>query len=234
MKTVKEIKSDIDNDFQKGAVKCVENIVNEIEKARERGKTDIKDTLTFTPDNLENLDVFFKEIVLALIYKGYRLKPRDIRISGNLIVEVYLNRGHKDSKTYFENVQNENGIDEYAHIKTFKQLTEQKYVNDDEFIKRTLDNIEQDIRQRIVVNKNSVREIKQISIRYPIPNEGAISIAHYCKNDEKLKRIVMELNASGYTCETDIGNRLIGRIRNKDFIMENGYYYRDLVISWED
>lgn len=234
MKTVKQIKSDIDNDFQKGAVKCVENIVNEIEEMRKSNETGIKDTFLFTPDNIENLDVFFKEIVLALIYKGYQLKPRDIRINGNLVVEVYLNAGYKDSKSYFENIQNENGIDEYAHIKTFEQLNNQEFVSDEEHIERKLDDIEQDIRKNIVFNKNNARKIEHITMRYPIPNEGDMPIEHYCKNDEKLKRIVMTLKSSGYTCETDIGNRLIGRIRNKDFIMENGYYYRDLVISWED
>ena len=86
MKTIEEIRSEIDKDFKLGAVKCVEDIITIMEK--EKRDTQADDTMQFTNENIENLDVFFEEIVIILIYKGYLLKQRDFIKEGKHIIEI--------------------------------------------------------------------------------------------------------------------------------------------------
>ena len=227
MKTIEEIRSEIDEDFKLGAVKCVEDIIAIMEK--EKRDTQSDDTMQFTNKNIENLDAFFKEIVIILLYKGYLLKQRDYIKDGEHIIEIYLNMGVRGSEKYFENIEKNTGNSAYRRIKTSERFLGRLFPNEEETITDKLNDIERKIRQSIIYNKNS----KEIEIRCNIPNEGDKPLEYYCENDENLEKIVEILENSGYECDTKVNAGIfLGPLKKDLCTIKEGFYYRNLIVKW--
>lgn len=234
MKTIQEIKKEINEDFEKGATKCVENIVHLMEKEGEGKKnTEVEHTMKFSNKNIENLDIFFEETMTALLYKGYIMKKRDVVSDGEHIIEVYLNIGKKGSEKYFENIKRNTGNSAYDNILTYGKFAGQAYAPDKTIVNQKLDEITETIRQTLVSNAQNNQNVTEVTMEYDIPNEGDKPLEYYCENDDVLDGIVKALKDSGYECDTKVNSGIFLRPLKKDLCtIKDGYYYRNIVVKW--
>ena len=105
MRTIQEIKKEINEDFEKGAVVCVADIVNLIDKEVTKGNLEPYSSMKFSNENIENFDTFFDEIVVILLRKGYILAEKDVISDGENVIQVYYFKGRKSSEKYFKNIK---------------------------------------------------------------------------------------------------------------------------------
>ena len=247
MKTIQEIKKEINEDFEKGAIKCVENIlhlmkkekmriVNERVKRGVRKNTEVEKgrTMKFSNKNIENLDIFFEETMIALLYKGYIMKKRDVVSDGEHIIEVYLNKGKKGSKKYFENIKKNTDNSAYDNIPTYEKFARREFANDKTIVNCKLDEITETIRQTLVHNTRNNQNVTEVTLNYNIPNEGNKSLEYYCENDNVLDSIVKALKDSGYECKTEVKNSglLLRPSERLNKTIKDGYHYRNVVVEW--
>lgn len=221
MKPIQEIKKEVDKEYKLGAFQCVGTIIKLMEREQMERDTPVEGTMKFSNDNIQNLDMYFKEIVTILIRKGYKIK-----LKPKQHIEVYFNVGYKGTETYFKNIDESMNTLTNEEIKTFGQFSKITFHSDDEIVKSMLNDIEESIRRTIVSNKERDKDVTEVSVNYDIPNEGNEPLEYYCKNDEVLYRIVDVLEKNGCICETGMK---LGRFPR----MKDGYYYRELNVKWE-
>ena len=249
MKPIQEIKKEINEDFEKGATKCVENIVHLMKKERlrmvnERVKkgvrknTEVEETMKFSNKDIENLDIFFEKTMIALLYKGYIMKKRDVVSDGEHIIEVYLNKGKKGSEKYFENIKKNTDNSAYDNIQTYekfarRQFAGQAFADDKTIVNCKLDEITETIRQTLVHNAQNNQNVTEVTLKYDIPNEGDKPLEYYCENDNVLDSIVKELKDSGYECKTEVKSGLLLKTSEQlSRTIKDGYHYRNVVVKW--
>lgn len=238
MKTIQEIKKEINEDFEKGAIKCVEDIlhlmimerlriVSERAKRGIRKKMEVEDTVKFSNKDIENLDIFFEETMIALLYKGYIMK------NDEHIVEIYLNKGRKGSEKYFENIKKNTGNSAYENIPTYEEFAKREFADDKTIVNCKLDEITETIRQTLVHNARNNQNVTEVTLKYDIPNEGNKPLEYYCENDNVLDSIVKELKDSGYKCKTEVKSGLLLRPSDRlNKTIKDGYHYRNVVVEW--
>ena len=235
MRTIQEIKKEINEDFEKGAVVCVADIVNLIDKEVTKGNLEPYSSMKFSNENIENFDTFFDEIVVILLRKGYILAEKDVISDGENVIQVYYFKGRKSSEKYFKNIKKNTGNSAYDDIKTYSELFGREFEDDEKIVNDKLNEINQSIRRTLVSNATSDEDedITRVALEYDITNEGDKSLEYYCENDEVLNKIVKELKNSGYSCKTELktGSFSSDYIRLNE-VIKRGYHYRELIIEW--
>ena len=232
MKTIQEIKEEVDKDFKLGAFKRVGKIIKMMEREQTERDTQIEETMRFSDSNIQDLGIFFEEVATILIRKGYKIK-----VSPERDIEVYFNIGDKETAMYFKNIDEHMNTLTYENIKTFEQFSKTKRQSEGEIIENILKDTEEIIRRTLIFNAENNRNITNtdVTVQYDIPNEGDEPLEYYCKNDEVLYRVVDVLKENGYICETVVKLGLFPKLSESERIkgkMKDGYYYRELNVKW--
>lgn len=231
MKPIQIIEQEVDKEYKIGAFRCVGKIIKLMEKEQAERDTQVEETMRFSNENIQDLDVFFEEVATILIRKGYRVKTNPKQH-----IEVYFNVGNKGTAMYFKNIDKRMSMLTHEKIKTFGQFSKRTFQSDNEIVKNMLNDIEESIRQTIAFNKERDKNVTEVSVKYDIPNEGDEPLEYYCKNDEVLYRVVDVLKENGYICETVVKLGLFPKLSESERIkgkMKDGYYYRELNVKWE-
>lgn len=230
MKPIRVIEQEVDKEYKIGAFHCVGTIIKLMEREQMERDTQIDEAMKFSNDNIQNLDIYFEEIVTILIRKGYLVK-----IDPKQHIKVYFNLGDKGTEMYFKNIDESMNTLTNEKIKTFGQFSKRTFQSDNEIVKNMLNDIEESIRQTIAFNKERDKNVTEVSVKYDIPNEGDEPLEYYCKNDEVLYRVVDVLKENGYICETVVKLGLFPKLSESERIkgkMKDGYYYRELNVKW--
>lgn len=230
MKTIQEIKEEVDKDFKLGAFKRVVKIIKMMEREQTERDTQIEETMRFSDSNIQDLGIFFEEVATILIRKGYKIK-----VSPERDIEVYFNMGNKETAMYFKNIDERMNTLTYENIKTFEQFSKTKRQSESKIIENILKDTEETIRRTLIFNAENNRNITNtdVIVQYDIPNEGDKSLEYYCENDEVLYRVVCVLKKNGYKCKTVVKSGLFSKLAERgEGKMRDGYPYRQLKVEW--
>lgn len=231
MKPIRVIEQEINEEFKLGAFQCVETIIKSMEREQMERDTKIDETMKFPNGDIQSLDMYFEEIVMILMRKGYLVK-----INPKQHIEVYFNLGDKGTAMYFKKIDESMNTLSSEKIKTFEQFSKRTFQSDNEIVKNMLKDIEESIRRAIAFNKEKDKNVTEVSVKYDIPNEGDKPLEYYCENDDVLYRIVNVLEENGYICETVVKSGLFPKLTESERIkgkIKDGYYYRELKVKWE-
>lgn len=228
MKSIQVITQEVDKEFKVGAFQCVGKIIKLMEKEQAERDTQVEETMRFSNENIQDLDVFFEEVATILIRKGYRVKTNPKQH-----IEVYFNVGDKGTAKYFKNIDKRMDMLTSEKIKTFEQFSKRTFRSEDDTIEKLLKDIEESIRKTVAFNIGNSRNVTEVTVKYDIPNEGDKPLEYYCENDEVLYRVVIVLEENGYKCKTVVKEGLFPTVSEKiKAKMTDGYPYRELIVEW--
>ena len=228
MKSIQVITQEVDKEFKVGAFQCVGKIIKLMEKEQAERDTQVEETMRFSNENIQDLDIFFEEVATILIRKGYRVKTNPKQH-----IEVYFNVGNKGTAMYFKNIDKRMSMLTHEKIKTFEQFSKRTFRSENDIIENLLKDIEESIRKTVAFNIGNSRNVTEVTVKYDIPNEGDKSLEYYCENDEVLYRVVNVLEESGYVCETVVKTGHFPKLSESiKGTMRDGYCYRELKVKW--
>lgn len=228
MKSIQVITQEVDKEFKIGAFRCVGKIIKLMEKEQAERDTQVEETMRFSNENIQDLDVFFEEVATILIRKGYRVKTNPKQH-----IEVYFNVGNKGTAMYFKNIDKRMSMLTHEKIKTFEQFSKRTFRSENDIIENLLKDIEESIRKTVAFNIGNSRNITDVSVQYDIPNEGDKSLGYYCENDEVLYRVVNVLEQNGYKCKTEVKSGIFPNLdESVKGKIRDGYCYRELIVEW--